>query len=105
MSDFDSCLNEACESVLSEVFGSRGVTSTSWWLAREGVNFSDCSLRPQEFDDALVELLQPMGALIVEDRILARFCKTTGIRYHGRNSLNFADEIRSARRLFEKAQK
>jgi hypothetical protein len=104
MSDFDACLNEVCESVISEVLGARGYESASWWLARAGVSFSDCSRRPQEFDDALVELFQPMGALLIEDRILTRFYRRLGARYRSSNDLNFADEVTKARRSFEELE-
>ena len=73
MPDFEDALNEVCQSVLSEVLGGTGRDATSWWLARSQVNLSDCAGRPQEFDDALVEMFQPAGALVIEGRILVRF--------------------------------
>lgn len=101
MPDFESCLNEACEAVMTEVLSTTGRNSTAWWLARTGVSFSDCSRRPQDFDDALVELFQPMGALLVETRILARFYRSQGARYERGDGLNFADEVNKARLLFD----
>jgi hypothetical protein len=101
MRDFDSCLNEVCESVISEVLSTRGKSSSTWSLAQANVSFSDCSRRPQEFDDALVELFQPMGALLIEDRILARFYRGLGARYLRSDDLNFPDEVTKARRFFE----
>lgn len=101
MSDFESCLNEACESVMSEVLSANGKSSTSWWLGRSGVSFSDCSRSPQDFDDALVNLFQPMGAILIEARILGRFYKAQGACYRRGDSLNFAEEVGEARRLFE----
>jgi hypothetical protein len=101
MPDFESCLSEACESAMSEVLSGRGKRSISWWLGKSSVSFSDCSRRPHEFDDALVELFQPMGALLIEDRILARFYRRLGARYRRSDGLNFADEVTKARRLFE----
>lgn len=100
MQDFDDALTEVCKSVLLEVLGQRGENSTSWWLAKSGVNMADCASKPQEFDDALVELFQPMGALILEARILSRFYRNQGARYERGNTLVFADEIAEARRLF-----
>jgi hypothetical protein len=102
MPDFDSSLKEVCESVLSEMFSPSGKESTTWWLARVGISFSDCSKRPQEFDDALVELFQPMGALVIEGRILSRFYRNLGAAYDRGNSLCFADEVDKARLLFER---
>ena len=104
MPDFDSRMKEACESVLSEVLCTSGKGSTAWWLARAGVSFSDCSKRPLEFDDALVELFQPMGALVIEGRILSRFYRTLGAAYDRGDSLCFADEVGKARLLFEQAR-
>ena len=80
MPDFEGALTEVCEAVLSEVLGAAGRDTTSWWLARSGTSLSDCARRPQEFDDALVEMFQPMGALVIEGRILGRFYRTMGGR-------------------------
>jgi hypothetical protein len=104
MPDFDSRMEEACESVMSEALCSSGTESTAWWLRRAGVSFSDCSKRPREFDDALVELFQPMGALIIEARILSRFYKSQGARYERGDMLSFADEVAEARHLFRGAK-
>jgi hypothetical protein len=101
MPDFESRLTEACESVMSEVLSGNGKRSISWWLDRSGVSFSDCSRRPQDFDDTLVELFQPVGALLIEARILTRFYRELGARYQRSDELNFADEVTRARRLFE----
>jgi hypothetical protein len=100
MASFDACLNEVCESVLCEVLGASGRSSALWWLARMGLSFSDCSAKPREFDDALVELFQPMGALVIEGRILSRLYKTHGVKYTETDSLCFADEVSKARRKF-----
>jgi hypothetical protein len=100
MPDFDESLNEVCRSVLSEALGASGRDTTSWWLARSDVNLSDCAARPQEFDDALVELFQPMGALVIEARILARFYRNLGARYERGLTLCFADEVQRAKELF-----
>ncbi len=104
MSDFESCLNEVCESVISEVLSASGKHSTSWWLGQSGVSFSDCSKRPQDFDDALVHLFQPMGAILIEARILMRFYRGRGACYRRGDSLNFAEEVEEARRLFEETR-
>ncbi len=104
MPDFESCLNDACESVMSEVFSASGRRSVSWWLGQSGVSFSDCSRRPQDFDDALVHLFQPMGAILIEARILGRFYKVQGACYRRGDILNFAEEVEEARRLFEETQ-
>lgn len=104
MSDFESCLNEVCESVISEVLSASGKSSTSWWLGQSGVSFSDCSKRPQDFDDALVHLFQPMGAILIEARILMRFYRGRGASYRRGDSLNFAEEVEEARRLFEETR-
>ena len=102
MQDFDDALSEACVSVLLEVLGDRGRHSASWWLAKSGVNMADCARRPQEFDDALIELFQPMGALIIETKILSRLYKSRGAKYKETDSLCFADEVSRARILLEK---
>ena len=103
MRDFDDALTEVCRSVLLEVLGERGGHSTSWWLARSGVSMAGCARKPQEFDDALVELFQPMGALILEARILSRLYRSRGARYERGSTLVFADEIAEAKRLFADA--
>jgi hypothetical protein len=100
MRDFDDALTEVCRSVLLEVLGQRGGGSISRWLAKSGVSMADCAKKPQEFDDALVELFQPMGALVLEARILSRFYRSQGARYERGDTLAFADEIAEARRLF-----
>jgi hypothetical protein len=102
MPDFECCLNEVCESVISGVLGGSGTNSTLCSLAKAGVSFSDCSRRPQEFDDALIELFQPTGALVIEARILARFYRSQGSKYQRGDSLRFADEVERARQIFER---
>ena len=104
MSDFESRLNEVCEAVVTEVLGVTGKRSTSWWLSQSGVSFSDCSRRPQDFDDALVHLFQPMGAILIEARILGRFYRGQGACYRRGDRLNFAEEVEEARRLFEETR-
>ena len=104
MPDFESCLSEACESVMSEVFSASGKRSTSWWLGQSGVGFSDCSRRPQDFDDALARLFQPMGAILIEARILGRFYRGQGTCYRRGDRLNFAEEVEEARRLFDETR-
>jgi hypothetical protein len=104
MRDFDDALTEVCKSVLLEVLGQRGGHSTSWWLAKSGVSMADCARKPQEFDDALVELFQPMGALILEAHILSRFYRSQGAKYERGDTLVFADEMAKARRLFSAAK-
>ena len=100
MQDFDDALTEVCTSVLLEVLGEQGRHSASWWLAKSGVIMADCARNPQGFDDALVELFQPMGALIIEARILSRFYRSQGARYERGDTLVFADEVAKAKRLF-----
>jgi hypothetical protein len=95
MLDFDSCLDRICESVLSEVFG-RSLSRSPY------LNVADCCRKPQEFDDALVDMFQPMGALLIETKILTRFYKSVGAKYSRSNDLNFAKEIGRARLVFAK---
>ena len=101
MPDFDDSLNEVCRSVLAEALGASGRDTTSWWLARSEVSLSDCAESSQDFDDALVELFQPTGALVIEARILARFYRNLGARYERGLTLSFADEVQKAKELFE----
>jgi hypothetical protein len=101
MPGFGDSLNEVCRSVLAEALGSSGRDTTSWWLARSDVSLSDCAARPQEFDDALVELFQPTGALVIEARILARFYRNLGVRYERGLTLSFVDEVQRAKELFK----
>ena len=100
MPDFERALTEVCETVLSEVLGAAGRETTSSWLARSGTNLSDCARRPKEFDDALVEMVQPMGALVIEGRILGRFYRTMGGRYERGTELCIAEEVQKAREAF-----
>ncbi|HEV2225557.1 MAG TPA: hypothetical protein VGR56_01985 [Nitrososphaerales archaeon] len=97
-------MNEVCESVISEVLGSGGGGSASRWFVRSGVGSTDCCRRPQEFDDALVDSFQPIGALLIETKILTRFYGNIGAKYQRGDSLSFADEIKKARLLFEEKQ-
>jgi hypothetical protein len=66
-----------------------------------GVNIADCCKDPQQFDDALVDVFQPMGALLIETKILVRFYRSIGAKYSRNVDLNFAEEIRKARLEFE----
>ena len=100
MPDFEGALTEVCETVLSEVLGAAGRETTSWWLARSGTNLTDCAKKPQEFDDALVEMFQPTGALVIEARIMARFYRNLGSRYERGLTLSFSDEVQRAKELF-----
>ncbi|MDG7025078.1 MAG: hypothetical protein JRN45_11230 [Nitrososphaerota archaeon] len=100
MPDFDDSLNEVCRSVLAEALGASGRNTTSWWLARSDVSLSDCARKPQEFDDALAELFQPIGALVIEARILARFYRNLGTKYERGLTLSFPDEVQRAKELF-----
>ncbi len=99
--DFDAKFREVCESTMRGMLGENALKSFSWWLARAGVSLSDSSLRPQEFDDALVDLFHPMGALLIETRILARFYRIQGAKYQRSDSIDFGDEVKKARQLFE----
>lgn len=99
--EFDAKFSEVCESTIRETLGESGMKSVAWWLCQSGVSMKDSSLRPQEFDDALVDLFHPMGALVIEAKILARFYRALGTSYHPADSLNFGDEVRKAKRLFE----
>lgn len=99
MQDFHDALTEVCRSVLLEALGERGKGSASWWL-ESGVAMADCAKKPQDFDDALVELFQPMGALILEARILSRLYRSQGKRYQRTDDLSFADEVDRAKTLF-----
>ena len=100
MPDFEDTLNEVCQNVLSEVLGATGRDTTSWWLAKSLVSLSDCAMRPQEFDDALIEMFQAAGALVIEGRILGRFYRTMGERYERGSDICFAEEVRKARNVF-----
>jgi len=99
--DFDAQFSEVCESTMREMLGEGGMKSVAWWLGKSGVSFSDCSRRPQDFDDALVHLFQPMGAILIDARILERFYREMGKCYRRGDSLNFAEEVAEARRVFE----
>ncbi len=101
--DFDALFQEACESTMREVLEESGMKSLSWWLDKSGVALSSSSLRPAEFDDALVDTFRPMGAIILETRILRRFYNELGAKYVSGDSLSFRDEVERARRLFEGA--
>ncbi|QQG48719.1 MAG: hypothetical protein HY247_08300 [archaeon] len=98
--EFDAQFSEVCESTMRETLGESGTKSVVWWLHQSGVSMKDSSLRPQDFDDALVDLFHPMGALVIETRILARFYRGQGAKYSRGGSLSFGDEVAKARRLF-----
>jgi uncharacterized protein with PIN domain len=100
MQDFDSRLNRISESVLSEALGEFG--SLPRWLR---IDAADCYKEPQEFDDALVDAFQQMGALLIETKILTRFYRSIGARYSRSDDLNFAEEIRNARIDFERLRR
>ncbi len=99
MQDFDSSLNRVSESVLAEALGEHG--NPSRWPR---INAADCCKEPQEFDDALVDVFQRMGALLIETKILTRFYRSIGARYSRSDDLNFAEEVRKARIDFERSR-
>ncbi len=99
--DFDALFQEACESTMREVLEEGGMKSLSWWLGQSGVALSSSSLMPAEFNDALVDTFRPMGAIILEAKILRRFYNMLGAKYVGGDSLSFSDEVERARRLFD----
>jgi hypothetical protein len=84
--------------VFSEFLGENGNLQGS-----SRINPADCSKDPQEFDDALADIFQRMGALLIETRILTRFYRSIGARYSRSDDLNFAEEVRKARIDFEEA--
>ncbi|MDE1853264.1 MAG: hypothetical protein KGI38_05905 [Thaumarchaeota archaeon] len=104
MPDFDDAPTEVCKSVLLEVLGGRGRNSTSWWPAKSGVSMADCARNPQDFDDALVDLFQPMGALVIEAKILSRLYRRHGAKYKETDNLCFVEEVNRARLLLEKKE-
>ncbi|HEV2138497.1 MAG TPA: hypothetical protein VGR53_06615 [Nitrososphaerales archaeon] len=71
------------------------------WAKGSGLNIADCRRNPQQFDDAIVDMFQPMGALLIETKILTRFYRSIGAKYSRNGDLNFAEEIRRARFEFE----
>ena len=89
---------------MGEMLGESGMKSVAWWLGKSGVSFSDCSRMPRDFDDALVYLFQPMGAILINARILERFYREMGKCYRRGDSLNFAEEVEEAKRVFEKTR-
>jgi hypothetical protein len=97
MQDFDSLLNRVSESVLTEVLGEHG--NLPRWSR---IDAADCGRKPHEFDDALVDVFQRMGALLIETKILTRFYRSIGARYSRSDDLNFAEEVRKARIEFER---
>jgi hypothetical protein len=102
MEDFDSRLSRICEFVLSEALGQSGWNPVTHSVSRFGISSADCSTKPWEFDDALVDLFQPIGALLIETRILTRFYRSIGARYSRSDDLNFSAEVEKARAQFEK---
>lgn len=57
-----------------------------------------------DFDDALVELFQPMGALIIEAKILSRLYRSQRKKYQRTDDLSFVDEVRRARLLLDSGE-
>jgi hypothetical protein len=90
--------------VISEVLGPCEEGRTSSQFRRLGISPADCCRKPQDFDDVLVDRFQPMGALLIETRILTRFYRSIGSRYSRGDDINFAEEVKKARREFAKAR-
>ncbi|MDV3277101.1 MAG: hypothetical protein LYZ69_01370 [Nitrososphaerales archaeon] len=104
MAEFEAAMASACESTLKEVLGLSGFASTVYRLSMNGVSLRDCASRPADFDDFLSVLFNPVGATLVEGRILKRFYgEHTAIVFRWGDSMNFCAEVRRARQAFEDA--
>ncbi len=102
MPDFEACLAKACESALRETLGQSGFASTVYHLSRNGISLLDCARRPTDFDDAFSVIFNPVGASLIEGRILKSFYKKyNGGGFRWGDDLNFCEEIRRARKVFE----
>ena len=102
MPDFEECLAKACESTLKDVLGLSGFASTIYHLSINGISLRDCARRPADFDDYLSVLFNPVGATLVEGRILKRFYRDCfARRFRWGDELNFCEEMKRARITFE----
>ncbi len=102
MTAFEAAMASACESTLKEVLGLSGFASTVYRLSMNGVSLRDCASRPADFDDFLSVLFNPVGATLVEGRILKRFYSGyLNGRFGWGDGLNFVEEVRRARKAFE----
>jgi len=102
MTEFEAAMASACESTLKEILGLSGFASTVYRLSMNGVSLKDCGRKPADFDDGLSVIFNPVGATLLEGRILRRFYRENVVGgFQWGDGLNFCEEVRKARRALE----
>lgn len=102
VTEFERAFEVQCEQALAEVLGSSSFASILHCFGNEGISLADCAKRPSEFDDALSVLLNPVGAVLLEGRILKRFYQSIGMRFEWNDGKVFREEVEEASRHFSK---
>ncbi|MDG7022969.1 MAG: hypothetical protein JRN45_00450 [Nitrososphaerota archaeon] len=102
MDGFEEAFSAACEEALKEMLGKGAFASTVYHLSRNGVSLPDGAKRPADFEDALSVVFNPVGASLVEGKVLKSFYRKYGEDgFMWGDGLNFCEEVRRARQMFE----
>jgi hypothetical protein len=100
--EFELAFGVQCEHVLREVLGASSFASTVHYFIEHRVSLADSARRPAEFDDALSVLFNPVGAVLLEGRILKRFYQSIEMRFEWNDGKVFREEVEEASRQFSK---
>ena len=93
LAEFEHAFEVQCQQALGEVLGA---SSFAWMVhnfSKDGLSLVDSARRPAEFDDALSVLFNPVGALLLEGRILRRFYRSIGLRFEWNDGMIFKEEV------------
>jgi len=102
IAEFERAFGVQCEETLREVLGASGFTSMIHYFVEHKLSLTDSAGRPAEFDDALSFLFNPVGAALLEGRILKRFYHSIGMRFEWNDGRVFKEEVEEALKQFRK---
>jgi hypothetical protein len=102
VAEFERAFGVQCQESLKEVLGASGFASTAHYFIEHALSFSDSAVRPAEFDDALSVLFNPVGAVLLETRILKRFYHSIGMKFEWNEGRVFKEEVEEALQQFRK---
>lgn len=100
VAQFERVFGAQCEQALVEVLGASSLASTVHRFSKDGLSLVDSARRPAEFDDALSVLFNPVGAILLEGRILKRFYRSIGMRFEWDDGMVFKEEVEEASKQF-----
>jgi hypothetical protein len=102
VAEFERAFGVECEHALREFLGTSSFASTVHYFIEHAVSVADSARRPSEFDDALSVLFNPVGAVLLEGRILKRFYHSIGMRFEWNEAMVFKEEVEEASRQFRR---